>query len=43
MVDFLDISVNITKKGIEIKPIFKMYPKSKDLMIRGRGFLCYMD
>ena len=39
MVDFLMISTRPTKKGtLEIYPKFKMYPKSKDLMIRGGDF-----
>lgn len=38
MVDFLIISTRATKKGVEIFPKFKLYPKSKDLMIRGGDF-----
>ena len=38
MVDFLIISTRSTKKGIEIFPKFRLYPKSKDLMIRGGDF-----
>ena len=38
MVDFLMISTRSTKKGVEIYPKFKLYPKSKDLMIRGGDF-----
>ncbi len=38
MVDFLIISIRSTKKGIEIFPKFRLYPKSKDLMIRGGDF-----
>lgn len=39
MVDFLIISTRLTKKGVtEIYPRFRMYPKSKDLMIRGGDF-----
>lgn len=39
MVDFLMISTRPTKRGVvEIYPKFKMYPKSKDLMIRGGDF-----
>lgn len=38
MVDFLIISTRSTKKGIEIYPKFRLYPKSKDLMIRGSDF-----
>lgn len=38
MVDFLIISMRSTKKGVEIYPKFRLYPKSKDLMIRGGDF-----
>ena len=38
MVDFLIISTRKTKGGVEIYPKFKLYPKSKDLMIRGGDF-----
>ena len=38
MVDFLIISTRSTKKGTEIFPKFRLYPKSKDLMIRGSDF-----
>lgn len=38
MVDFLIISMRSTKKGVEIFPKFRLYPKSKDLMIRGGDF-----
>ena len=39
MVDFLIISTRLTKKGqTEIYPRFRLYPKSKDLMIRGGDF-----
>ena len=38
MVDFLIISTRSTKKGTEIFPKFRLYPKSKDLMIRGGDF-----
>ena len=38
MIDFLMISTRTTKKGVEIYPKFRMYPKSKDLMIRGGDF-----
>ena len=38
MVDFLIISVRSTKTGVEIYPRFRLYPKSKDLMIRGGDF-----
>ncbi len=38
MVDFLIISVRQNKKGVDIYPKFKLYPKSQDLMIRGGDF-----
>ena len=38
MVDFLIISMRSTKSGVEIYPTFRLYPKSKDLMIRGGDF-----
>ena len=38
MVDFLIISTRNTKNGVEIYPKFRLYPKSKDLMIRGGDF-----
>ena len=38
MVDFLIISMRSTKSGVEIYPKFRLYPKSKDLMIRGGDF-----
>lgn len=39
MVDFLIISTRLTKNGsTEIYPKFRLYPKSKDLMIRGGDF-----
>ena len=38
MVDFLIISSRTTKNGVEIYPKFRLYPKSKDLMIRGGDF-----
>lgn len=38
MVDFLIISNKVTKNGVEIYPKFRLYPKSKDLMIRGGDF-----
>ena len=38
MVDFLIISVRNTKNGVDIYPKFRLYPKSKDLMIRGGDF-----
>ena len=39
MLDFLRISTRPTKRGvIEIYPSFRLYPKSRDLMIRGGDF-----
>ena len=38
MVDFVIISTRTTKKGVEIYPKFRLYPESKDLMIRGGDF-----
>lgn len=38
MVDFLIIATRNTKRGIEIYPKFRLYPKSTDLMIRGGDF-----
>ena len=38
MVDFLIISTRSTKSGVDIYPKFRLYPKSKDLMIRGGDF-----
>ena len=38
MVDFLIISTRSTKRGVEIYPRFRLYPKSHDLMIRGGDF-----
>ena len=38
MIDFLIISTRTTKKGVEIYPKFRLYPKSQDLMIRGGDF-----
>lgn len=38
MFDFLIISSKSTKSGIDIYPKFRLYPKSKDLMIRGGDF-----
>lgn len=38
MVDFLIISTRNTKNGVEIYPKFRLYPKSKDLMVRGGDF-----
>lgn len=37
--DFLKITMRTTKKGeCEIAPTFRTYPRSKDLMIRGKDF-----
>ena len=38
MVDFLIISTRSAKNKVEIFPKFRLYPKSKDLMIRGGDF-----
>lgn len=40
VVDFLTISVSTNNKTgmVEIRPKFKIYPKSTDLMIRGGDF-----
>lgn len=38
MLDFLKIATRSTKSGTELIPIFKVYPKSKDLMVRGGDF-----
>ena len=38
MLDFLMISMRPTKRGVEIYPKFRLYPKSSDLMIRGGDF-----
>ena len=38
MLDFLAIAQTETKQGIEIFPKFRLYPKSKMLMIRGGDF-----
>lgn len=38
MVDFLIISTRVTKRGVEVYPRFRLYPKSQDLMIRGGDF-----
>ena len=44
MVDFVIISQRSTKKGIEVYPKFRLYPKSQDLMIRGGDFYAvYME
>lgn len=38
MLDFLTIATRPTKFGTEVYPTFKMYPQSKDLMVRGGDF-----
>ena len=38
MVDFLIISISPNKTGVDIFPKFRLYPASKDLMIRGGDF-----
>lgn len=38
MLDFLTIAKSETKKGYEVYPKFRLYPKSKNLMIRGGDF-----
>ena len=38
MVDFLIISTRSTKRGTEIYPRFRLYPRSSDLMVRGGDF-----
>lgn len=38
MLDFLAIATEETKNSIRVYPKFKLYPKSKDLMIRGGDF-----
>lgn len=38
MLDFLMISTRSSKRGTEIYPRFRLYPKSQDLMIRGGDF-----
>lgn len=43
MLDFLVISTRPTKSGTEIYPIFRTYPKSKDLMFRGGDFYAIWD
>ena len=43
MLDFLVIATRPTKSGTEIYPIFRTYPKSKDLMIRGGDFYAIWD
>lgn len=43
MIDFLIISSRRSKNNvIEIYPKFRLYPRSHDLMIRGRRLLCCM-
>lgn len=43
MVDFLTVSYKVSKDYTEIFPKFKLYPKSKDLMIRGGDFYAIWD
>lgn len=43
MLDFLLISSRPTKNGVQVYPRFRLYPKSKDLMIRGRDFYAVWD
>ena len=44
MIDFLIISTRPSKRGvIEIYPKFRLYPQSKDLMIRGGDFYAIWD
>lgn len=43
MLDFIEISVKHNRDTIEIKPKFKIYPKPKDLMIRGGDFYAVWD
>ena len=43
MLDFLVIATRPTKSGTEIYPIFRTYPKSKDLMFRGGDFYAIWD
>ena len=42
MLDFMTISTNFTKSGVEVFPKFKM-KKSEDLMIRGGDFYAIWD
>ena len=43
MLDFLVISTRPTKNGTEIYPVFRTYPKSKDLMFRAGDFYAIWD
>lgn len=43
MIDFLTVSYKVSKDYTEIFPKFKLYPKSKDLMIRGGDFYAVWD
>ena len=44
MFDFLVISQRLNKGVVEVYPKFRLYPKSKDLMIRGGDFYAvYLD
>lgn len=38
MLDFLIISTRPTKRGTEVYPKFRLYPRSSDLMVRGGDF-----
>ena len=38
MLDFVVVSTRTSKKGVDIYPKFRLYPESKDLMIRGGDF-----
>ena len=38
MVDFLKISIRSVKNNVEVYPTFNVWPKSQDLMVRGRDF-----
>lgn len=44
MIDFLIVSTRTTKSGaIEVRPKFRLYPPSSDLMIRGGDFYAIWD
>jgi hypothetical protein len=43
VVDFLIISTRTTKRGVEVYPRFRLYPASRDLMIRGGDFYAIWD
>ena len=38
MLDFLKISTRSSRNSTEVFPVFRVYPKSKDLMVRGGDF-----